>query len=87
MTTRDDGWRSEVTDLLLDAEHRDELNRLGVWAFEHVAKSEATGQIAAVLNAVASAASTEWVWRAVDLGATRGVTVGARCWVARTPRE
>ena len=69
MTTRDDGWRSEVTDLLVDAEHRDELNRLGVWAFEHVAKSEATGQIAAVLNAVASAASTEWVWRAVDLEA------------------
>ena len=69
MATRDDGLRSEITDLLLDAEHRDELQRVGVWAFDHVAKSEATGQIAAVLNAVASAASTEWVWRAVDLKA------------------
>ena len=61
--------RTEITDSLSDAEHRDELKRVGVWAFEHVAKSEATGQIAAVLNAVASAASTEWVWRAVDLEA------------------
>ena len=69
MTTRDDGLRSEIADLLLDAEHRDELRRVGVWAFEHVAKSEATGQIAAVLNAVASAASTEWIWRAVNLEA------------------
>ena len=69
MATRNDEWRSEVTDLLLDAEHRDELRRVGVWAFEHIAKSEATGQIAAVLNAMASAASTEWVWRAVDLEA------------------
>ena len=50
MATRDDGLRSEITDLLLDAEHRDELQRVGVWAFDHVAKSEATGQIAAVLE-------------------------------------
>ena len=72
MATRDDGcWRSEVTDLLLDAEHREELQRVrvGVWAFQHVAASEATGQIAAVLNAVASAAASEWVWRLVDLEA------------------
>ena len=69
MATRNDEWRSEVTDLLLDAEHRDELRRVGVWAFEHIAKTEATGQIAAVLNAVAAAASTEWQWRAVDLEA------------------
>ena len=53
MATRNDEWRSEVTDLLFDAEHRDELRRVGVWAFEHIAKTEATGQIAAVLNAVA----------------------------------
>ena len=80
MATRDDGcWRSEVTDLLLDAEHREELQRVrvGVWAFQHVAASEATGQIAAVLNAVASAAASEWVWRLVDLGAARGVPGGA----------
>ena len=64
---RDDGWRSEVTDLLLDAEHRDELRRVGVWAFEHVAKREATGQIAAVINAVAASAAMEYQWRAVDL--------------------
>lgn len=38
MATRDDGLRSEITDLLLDAEHRDELQRVGVWAFDHVAK-------------------------------------------------
>ena len=43
--------------------------RVGVWAFRHVAESEATGQIAAVLNAVASAAASEWVWRLVDLEA------------------
>ena len=69
MATRNDGLRSEVTDLLFDAEHRDELRRVGRWAFDHVAKTEATGQIAAVLNAVAAAASTEWQWRAVDLEA------------------
>ena len=69
MAARNGEWRAEISDVLFSAEHRDELRRVGIWAFDHVAKTEATGQIAAVLNAVASAASTEWVWRAVDLKA------------------
>ena len=50
MAARNGEWRAEISDVLFSAEHRDELRRVGIWAFDHVAKTEATGQIAAVVN-------------------------------------